>query len=123
LECAEYAFAQGIEHEPAFNWWAPHVLKKRKHIISLVRKRQTRYLKRTHKFGVEMPRNAEHAKELDEANGNTLWQDAIAKEMEKVRVAFKILEGGERAPIGYQFIKCHLIFDVKWKISSVRPGS
>jgi hypothetical protein len=113
LECAQYAFAQGIEHEPAFNWWAPHVLKKRKHIISLVRKRQTRYLKRTHKFGVEMPRNAEHAKELDAANGNTLWQDAIAKEMEKVRVAFKILEGGERAPIGHQFIKCHLIFDVK----------
>jgi hypothetical protein len=38
LETAEYAVTQGIDHEPAFNWWVPHVLKKRDQIISLVRK-------------------------------------------------------------------------------------
>jgi hypothetical protein len=35
LETAEYAVTQGIDHEPAFNWWVPHVLKKRARIISL----------------------------------------------------------------------------------------
>ena len=24
----------GIDHEPAFNWWVPHILKKRDRIIS-----------------------------------------------------------------------------------------
>jgi hypothetical protein len=44
LESAEYAVTQGIDHKPAFNWWVPHVLKKRDRIISLVCKRTTRYL-------------------------------------------------------------------------------
>jgi len=33
--------------------------------------------------------------ELDKENGNTLWQDAITKEMYEVGMAFKILEDGE----------------------------
>ena len=44
LETAEYAKLMGINHEPAFNWWVTHVLKKRDHIISLVRKCIPRYL-------------------------------------------------------------------------------
>ncbi len=45
VETAEYAKLMKIDHEPAFNWWVPHVLKKRNRIISLVRKRLPRYLK------------------------------------------------------------------------------
>jgi hypothetical protein len=52
LETAEYAMTQGIDHKPAFNWWVPHILKKRDQIISLVCKPTTHYLKRTHKFGI-----------------------------------------------------------------------
>ena len=33
--------------------------------------------------------------------------------MEKVRVAFRILPDGENAPIGYQYIRCHMTFNVK----------
>ena len=33
--------------------------------------------------------------------------------MKDVRVAFKILPDGQSAPIGYQKIPCHMIFDVK----------
>jgi len=110
---AEYAVTMGIDHEPAFNWWVPYVLKKRERIISLVKKRQTRYLKRTHKFGIAIPKIVDKALELDKINGNTLWADAIAKEMKNVRVAFKILPDGERAPNGYQRIHCHMVFDVK----------
>ena len=33
--------------------------------------------------------------------------------MEDVKVAFKILKDGEDVPVDYQFINCHMIFDVK----------
>jgi hypothetical protein len=104
---------KGLDHEPAFNWWVPHVLRKRDHIISLVCGRTTRYLKRTHKFGIEIPKTVKEALALDRKNGNTLWADAIAKEMREVRIAFNILPDGSSAPIGYQKIPCHMIFDVK----------
>ncbi len=110
---SEYAVTKGIDLEPAFNWWVPHVLKKHDRIISLVRKRTTRYLKRTHKFGIEVPKTVKEALALDRKNGNTLWVDAIVKEMKEVRIAFNILPDGRSAPIGYQKIPCHMIFDVK----------
>ena len=113
IETAEYAKILSIDHEPAFNWWVSHVLKKRDRIISLVRKRNLRYLKQTHKFGIELPKTVKEAFELDKKNGNTLWADAIAKEMRDVRVAFKILPDGQPAPVGYQRIPCHMIFDIK----------
>ncbi len=113
LETAEYPVTQGIDHEPAFNWWFPHVLKKHDQIILLVCKRTTRYLKRTHKFGIEGPKTVKEALALDRKNGNTLWANAIEKEMKEVCIAFNILPDGQSAPIGYQKIPCHMIFDVK----------
>jgi hypothetical protein len=113
IEIAEYAVTKGINLEPAFNWWVPHVLKKRDRIISLVHKWTTHYLKRTLKFGIEVPKTVKEALALDRKNGNTLWADAVAKEMKEVRIAFKILPDGRSAPIGYQKIPCHMIFDVK----------
>ena len=49
----------------------------------------------------------------DRLNGNTLWMDALAKEMTNVCVAFKILDDGVDPPPGYQFMKCHIIWDIK----------
>ncbi len=106
---------KGIDHKLAFNWWVAHLLKKRDRIISPVCKRTTHYLKRTHKFGIEVPKTVKEALALDCKNGNTLWADAIAKEMKEVRIAFNILHDGRSVPIGYQKIPCHMIFDVKMK--------
>jgi hypothetical protein len=39
IETSECAKIIGIDHEPAFNWWVPHILKKRDRIILLVKKR------------------------------------------------------------------------------------
>jgi hypothetical protein len=79
-----------------------------------VKTRSPRYLKRTHKFGIEVPKTVKKAlDELDKKNGNTLWADAIANEMKDVRVPFKILPDGQTAPIGYQKIPCPMIFGVK----------
>ncbi len=79
----------------------------------VVRKQTTRYLKWTHKFGIEVPKNVKEALDLDCKNGNTLWADAIAKEMKEVCITFNILPDGHSAQIGYQKIPCHMIFDIK----------
>ncbi len=103
----------GIDHEPAFNWWVPHVLKKCNQIISLVWKWITCYLKRTHKFGIEVPKTVKEAFDLYHKNGNTFWANAIAKEMKEVYIAFKVLPNGHAVPIGNQKIPCHMVFNVK----------
>ncbi len=60
-----------------------------------------------------MSKTVKDALALDRKNGNTLWADAIEKEMKEVCIAFNILPDGHSAPIGYQKIPCHMIFDVK----------
>ena len=62
---------------------------------------------------IEIPKNYADCVRIDEANGDTLWQDAVKKEMATVRPAFERYEGDTRDLIGYQSIGCHLIFDVK----------
>ena len=106
LAVAEYAVLQGIDNEPAFNWWVNTVLRKRKHIIALVKKRSAQFLEKMHKFGIEVPRSVAEAYALDKKNGNTLWADAISKEMKNVQIAFKILANGDKVPIGYQRMRC-----------------
>ena len=100
-------------NKPAFNWWVFFVLKKRERIISLVRKRKTRDLKHNEKFGIALPKNVKESLQINKENGNTLWADVIATYMKNVKVAFKILDDGEMAPRGHQFVKCHMIFDIK----------
>ena len=54
------------------------------------------------------------ALEIDKEDGNTLWWDAILKQMCNVRPAFEKWEANEKdLPVGYQRIGCHLIFDIK----------
>ncbi len=112
-ETAEYVKIIGVNHEPVFNWWVPHVLNKRDRIILLVKKCNPRFLKRTHKFGIEVPKTANDSLEIDHRNGNTFWADAIAKEMKDAPVTFKILLDEQSAPIIYQKIPCHMIFEIK----------
>ncbi len=110
VDVAEYATARGFADEPAFSWWVPYTLRKRNSIIAAV---NSRVKKQTHKFGLEVPTSVEHARRIDASNGNTMWYDAIAKEMYNVSVAFKILEESESIPAGYYKSSGHLVFDVK----------
>jgi hypothetical protein len=50
---------------------------------------------------------------LDEENGNTLWYDAIQKELKNVKIAFKFLSDDDTIPVGYKQIPCHIVFDIK----------
>jgi hypothetical protein len=54
IQTAEYAVENGISNKPAFKWWIAFVLKKRDRIIS---KTRTSYWQKTHKYGIEIPKN------------------------------------------------------------------
>lgn len=95
IEIAEYAVAMGLADEPAFAWWVPYTLKKRDRIIAAV---NLRVRKKSHKYGIKIPTSIEHARELDRTNGNTMWMDALRKDMFEVWVAFKILDYHENLP-------------------------
>ena len=111
VQLAEYAVSSKISNLPAFAWWVPHVLKKRQQIIAKVK---SKYWVRTHKFGIRIPKSVEEARMIDNENGNTLWWEAIVKEMKNVMVAFSLFDGTtDEIPKGYQHIDCHMIFDIK----------
>ena len=109
IQVAEYALANKILEEPAFCWWARHVLKKRDRIIKKVK---TRYWERTHKYGVPLPKSVAEALRMDRETGTDFWQRSIEKEMKNIDCAFEFPADG-KAPVGYQKIDCHMIFDVK----------
>ena len=107
--------AQKIDHDTAFNWWVNAVLKKRLRMIPLAKNRNARYLKKTHKFGIEVPKSIYKAYDLDENNGDTLWANTIVKDTKDVSPDSRKLYNGYIWPIVYQCMKCHMIFDVKMK--------
>ena len=115
IQIAKYALAQGIEHEPAIKWWVHHVFKERDQIIFMLRKHSTWYLKKTHKFGIELPKMLNEAYANDEKNENALWQYAIQKELENVNIAFWIIPNGKKPPNGFHYVNCPMmIAGGKW---------
>jgi len=117
LQLAEYAVANGIAHEPAFNWWAHKVIKRKERLINKVK---SKYWRTTHKFGIEIPKSVEEAYEIDRTTGTNHWSRAIEKEMKNVRIAFEKLDNvseeqmrtGKVRP-GYSYCSTHMIFDIK----------
>ena len=110
-QLSEYAAINQISDKPAFAWWIKKVLKKRDRIIS---KTDSKYWKKTHKYGLCIPHTVKEAIETDKENGDALWWDAILQEMKNVRPAFEAYEGNKfYLPPGYEQIKFHMIFDIK----------
>ena len=114
MQVGEYVIARGIENEPAFAWWVPYVMRKRDIIVSALK---SWICRTTHKYGIEMPQPGkdivQNAINLDCQNGNTFWQDALAKEMSKLMIAFEICAPNLKAPPGWFKASGHIIFDVK----------
>jgi hypothetical protein len=74
VQVVEYAVANKIAEQPAFAWWVPYVLRKRERIIQKVK---SRYWKRTHKYGVELPKSVKQALAIDRNTGTSFWKDTI----------------------------------------------
>jgi Reverse transcriptase (RNA-dependent DNA polymerase) len=109
VQVAEYAVANKILEEPAFKWWAQHILRKRDRIIWKVK---SLHWARTHKYDILHPKSVEEALQFDRESGTDLWKKAIEKEMKTIDCAFYFPEDG-KALVGYQKIDCHMVFDVK----------
>ena len=100
VQVAEYAVSSHISEEPAFTCWSPSVLKKRNSIIA---KTKSKYCLWMHKFGIEIPKSVLQVRQIDAKCGNTLWWDAICKEIKTVRPSFEVFEGDvHQLPRGYQ---------------------
>lgn len=110
VEIAEYVTARGIDDEVAFQWWVPYTLRKKQRIIAAVKSRVQR---KTHKYGIEIPRSVAHAFQLDRESNTTFWQDALALEMNELMLAVRILGDEQQLPPGYIKSSGHIIFDVK----------
>ena len=110
VQVAEYVIANKLVEEAAFAWWVPFILKRQERNIGLI---NSRYHKRTHKFGIEIPKTIKRALEIDKETGTDFCEKAILKEMKHVRPAFRVLDDGEIVPVGSQWIPCHMVFDVK----------
>ena len=68
-----------------------------------------------YKFGVEVPFNTRHALKLDVLNGNDLWKNAIAKELQEInemKVFRKTTTEDDLSK--YKKIPYHIVFDVKF---------
>ena len=71
--------------------------------------------RKVHKFGVLVPRNHQHAMELDRENGNTKWLDAENLELKQIHYYDTFINKGKMSqPLtGYKKIKVHFVYDVK----------
>ena len=112
VEVAEYAFSRNIQDEPAFSWWVYKILKKRDRLISKLKLNYNKVRKNV-KFGVKVPLTVEEARQFDKDNNNTLWEEAIKKELSKVRVAFELIDENSSPIPGSKKINYHFVFDVK----------
>ena len=69
----------------------------------------------TYQYGVEVPRDHNHAVRIDEMNGNTLWQDAEKLEVDQLDEYDTFLDHGKDniQLQGYQKIRVRMIYAVK----------
>jgi hypothetical protein len=78
-------------------------------------------LKRTHKFGIELPKTVKEALELDKKNGNTFWADTIAKEMKDVCIAFKSCLMDNLRQLVTRRYPVMWYLTLKWKTFDAKP--
>ena len=55
----------------------------------------------------------EQVVQVDGKTNTLFWRDALKLEMSKIFPSVKILDDRAPAPMGYQTIPCHLIFNIK----------
>ena len=71
--------------------------------------------KRTFKHGLEVPKNWKDIKRIDDAAGNTRWQDAVEKEVAALIMhkCFDFKTPDYKPTTDYQFCRLHLVYDIK----------
>ena len=86
------------------------MIKKHNNIISAV---ASRVRIKNIKYGMKIPTSITEAYDIDKENCNTVWRDAIKREMENVSVAFEVLEDGKKKSAAHKQVSFHMIYDIK----------
>ena len=82
-----------------------------------VRRRLAKNLERKHNFCIELPKTVVAILALGARSGNTFWTNAITKEIENIRVAFKILPDGDESPVVSSLCCITWYLTLRWKSS------
>ena len=108
LEMVKYAYDHNLTEISGWKW-AKKYKRSAKHFIRMMAR--VRHAQKTasqgrnkFKFGIQVPNSVRHAEQLDKEAGNTLWADAIKKELAEIDEydVFKPLPLGVKAPHGYK---------------------
>ena len=125
ITCAAYAKEKNLYNLDGWKRFK-HLIKKEKQLtraITQYKIRQVRHSKK-YMFGFLIPRNYTEALEFDKANNNSKWYDATKAELDSIH-SYHVFQKHEKAiydkqkkvinaPPGYQKIRVHLVFAVKY---------
>ena len=118
VACAIYAKENDLLDQPGWKRFKS-IARRHKKYIRMVNQAKLRSYRTAPKymFGYEIPRDYEHAKQLDARNGNRNWQKCTKLEMDQLRECntFHNLGHARNTPIpnGYKKIRVHLVHAVK----------
>jgi hypothetical protein len=116
ITCAIYARENDLLDKPGWKRFRKlaRCQKKLFHMANQAKLRSFRTAPK-YMYGVEIPRDYQHALELNQRNGNTLWQDCTALELAQLKEyrAFKDVGFGAAPPDGYKKILVHLVYACK----------
>ena len=127
ITCAAYAKEKSLYNLDGWKRFR-HLIKKEKQLTRAIKQskiRQVRHAKKySYMFGFLIPRNYTEALGFDKANNNSKWYDATKAELDSIH-SYEVFQKHEKvkydkqkkvmnAPPGYQKIRVHLIFAVKY---------
>jgi hypothetical protein len=78
-----YAVKRKLTNQPGWEW-TRNYLKNDDCITSMVKAYKRSVNGTPFMFGIEIPKNINHAREMDKENGNNLWQESIDKELKMI---------------------------------------
>ena len=114
-QCIAYASKHKLLYHDGFcEWITPH-LETDKDLAVMIHNYRVSTMTHRIKYGVELPRSAKHALELDKRNGDHKWADAMRKEIMQMIHEYKAfrVHDSNIPPEGYQKLRYHFVFDAK----------
>ena len=125
ITCAAYVKEKNLYNLDGWIMFR-HLIKKEKQLTRAIKQSKIRQVGHAKKymFGFLIPRNYTEALEFDKANNSSKWYDALKAELDSIH-SYQVFQKPEKAqydkekkvinaPQGYQKIRAHLIFAVKY---------
>jgi hypothetical protein len=105
VKCAIYARENGLLDQPGWKQFK-HIAKNEKKFTCMNNQAKLKsfHTAPKYKYGYEIPRTYEQAKQIDAKNGNILWGDATVLELNQI---------DEYMVITVRQIRVHLVYEVK----------